>query len=88
MEEDEKKEVKPSLTPNQHGQQGNRNRRWTKRGDGGGHGSATFKGKTKEIEDDIFDLGGAHDPALFSQSLKNISDHIQLKLSSNVSKAV
>jgi hypothetical protein len=87
MGEDKKKEVKPSPIPNQPGQQGGRNHRWTKRGSSGS-GQTTFKGKTKEIEEDIFDIGGTHDAALFSSSLKNISDHIQLKLLSDVSVSV
>lgn len=33
-------------------------------------------------------MGSSHDAALFSHSLKNISDYLQLKFSNNVSKAV
>ena len=33
-------------------------------------------------------MGGSHDAALFSRSLKNISDYLQLKFSNDVSKAV
>ena len=47
-----------------------------------------FKGKIKEIADDIFDNTGPNDAALFNKSLRNIADYLQLTLGNDVSKAV
>ena len=82
-EEVDKKDIKPSAPAANN----RNNKRWQRRG-GGNTPVTKFKGKTKEIEEDIFDLGGTHDAALFSRSLKNIADYIQLKHTSDVSEAV
>jgi hypothetical protein len=50
--------------------------------------SGKFKGKTKEIEFDIFDNTGPHDAAQFNKSLKNITDYHQLNHGNDVSEAV
>ena len=46
-----------------------------------------FKGRTKEIEDYIFDNTGPHDAAVFNNSLRNIADHLQYDLGNDVSEA-
>jgi hypothetical protein len=40
-------------------------------------GRTTYKRKVAGLEDDIFDVGAASDPAKFSKSLKNIENYIQ-----------
>jgi hypothetical protein len=89
MGDDDKKDVKPSPAAANAGNKNltNKNKHWQKRG-GGNTPSNKYKVKTKEIEDNIFDLDVTHDAALFSRSLKNIAYYIQLKHTSNVSKAV
>lgn len=82
-DDDDKKEHKPQTNNNGSGGR----RRWNNKR-GGSSNNYKFKGKTKEIEDDIFDLGGTHDAALFARSLKNISDYIQLKYNNDVSETV
>ena len=47
-----------------------------------------FKGKTKEIEHDTFNNTSPHDATLFNNSLKNITDHLQLTHGNEVSKAI
>ena len=54
----------------------------------GRQGGTQFKGKTKEIAEDIFDNTGQHDAATFNKSLKNIADYLQLELGNNVSEAM
>ena len=49
--------------------------------------SGPFKGRTKEIEDYIFDNTGPHDAAVFNTSLRNIADHLQYDLGNDVSEA-
>jgi hypothetical protein len=66
------------------GNRRNNRHRWQQGRQSGG----TFRGKTKEIADDIFDNTGQHDAATFNKSLKNIADHLQLELGNDVSEAV
>jgi hypothetical protein len=47
-----------------------------------------FRGKIKEIAEDIFDNTGPNDAANFNKSLKNIADYLQLTLGNNVLEAV
>ena len=54
----------------------------------GHHGGTPFKGKTKEIAEDIFDNTGQHDATTFNKSLKNIANYPQLELGNDVSEAV
>ncbi len=63
----------------------NPHQRWNQ---GAHHGSGKFKGKTKEIEADVFENTGPHDEATFNKSLKNIANYLQLNHGNNVSKAV
>ena len=67
-EGEEKKDIKPQPNqPQQTGQCGRRNwRRGATNYSPQGGSTSKFKGKTKEIENDIFDMGGSHDAALFS----------------------
>ncbi len=41
-------------------------------------GWGTFKGRTKEIKNDILNNTGPHNAAIFNKSLKNTTDYIQL----------
>ncbi len=96
------KETKPNLsgTANQQGG-GDSNNNDHRAGGGGNHcnlrqrwrqrghqGGGTFKGKTKEIKNNIFDNTGPHNAAIFNKSLKNIANYLQLQHANNVSKAV
>ena len=54
----------------------------------GRQGGTQFKGKIKEIADDIFNNTWQHDAATFNKSLKNIVDYLQLKIGNDVSEAV
>jgi hypothetical protein len=47
-----------------------------------------FRGKIKEIAEDIFDNTGTNDAALFNKSLRNIADYLQLTLGNDVSEAI
>jgi hypothetical protein len=38
----------------------------------------SYKSKIAELEDEVFDIGAASDPAQFSKSLKNIENYIQM----------
>jgi hypothetical protein len=40
-------------------------------------GRTTYKSKMAGLEDDMFNVGAASDPAKFSKSLKNIENYIQ-----------
>ena len=66
------------------GYRGNNRHRWQQ----GRQGGTQFKGKTKEIADDIFNNTGQHYAATFNKSLKNITDYLQLKLDNNILEAV
>ena len=67
MGEDDKKDIKPSPAAANVGNNNhtNNNKCWQKRG-GGNTPYNKYKGKMKEIKDDIFYLGGTHDATLFS----------------------
>ena len=88
--DDAKKDIKPQ--PAQQNTPANRGRRNWRRGGSSNNtqsNNGKFKGKTKDIEDDIFDMGGSHDAALFSRTLRAIADYIQLKYSNfDASEAV
>ena len=92
----DEKDIKPNAPAQQaggdnnadrHGGGGNQRNNWH-RWQQGRHGGTPFKGKTKEIAEDIFDNTGQHDTATFDKSLKNIANHLQLELSNDVSEAV
>ncbi len=65
---------KHNRCPRQHWNQGNQ--------------SGKFKGKTKEIEFNTFNIMGPHSAAQFNKSFKNIADHLQLVHGNDVSKAM
>jgi hypothetical protein len=81
-------ENKPPEWPGADAHQGGRKdcfprQRWNQ-----DNNSGKFRGKTKEIEYDMFDNTGPHDAAQFNKSLKNIADYLQLNNGNDVSKAV
>ena len=50
----------------------------------------SYKSKIAELEDDVFDVGAASDPAKFSKSLKSIENYIQVnyKTCNDIVKAI
>ena len=50
----------------------------------------SYKSKIAELEDDVFDVGAASDPAKFSKSLKSIENYIQVnyKTCDDIVKAI
>ena len=96
---DVKPDVKPPRDDNNHGgndrhrggrryNNNNRNRYQGHNANATGPQVTKFKGKIKEIADNIFDNTGTNDAALFNKSLRNIADYLQLTLGNDVSEEV
>jgi hypothetical protein len=71
-----------------HGRRFNRNRHQPNNNNAATPHGGKFRGKIKDIADDVFDNTGQNDAALFNKSLKNIADYLQLSLGNDVSEAV
>ena len=90
MGEENKPRINESGDNKADARQGKRydNRRNRHRWNQGQQQGGKFKGKTKEIEQEIFDNTSQHDTAQFNKLLKNISNYLQLNHGNNVSEAV